>query len=181
LAAEAVRVWSIGIYGGQSGAGVGFLRVIRFSLPVFIPQNSPSSQSPGTSTIGQNGQRTEWTQFELCPHYADLIRTTNLSYLLDTYLIRSRRTVPAFAWLRRGKDSCKPSTRPGSKLLPSVHKCKQSPCTVTLCAMGNYRYIYRAFMKSFYNIKIYYKGSTSFYGVMSKIPCIEQRYGTSLI
>jgi hypothetical protein len=48
------RVWSSGIYGGQSGAGAGFLRVVRFPMSIFIPQNSPSSQSPGTSTVGQN-------------------------------------------------------------------------------------------------------------------------------
>jgi hypothetical protein len=46
------RVWSSGIRGGQSGAGAGFLRVLRFPLP-FIPPNSPSSQSPGAGTIGQ--------------------------------------------------------------------------------------------------------------------------------
>jgi hypothetical protein len=36
------RVWSSGICGGQSGAGAGFLRVLRFPLPIFIPPNSPS-------------------------------------------------------------------------------------------------------------------------------------------
>jgi hypothetical protein len=41
------RVWSSGISGGQSGAGAGFLRLLRFPLPVFIPPNYPSSQSPG--------------------------------------------------------------------------------------------------------------------------------------
>jgi hypothetical protein len=46
------RVWSNGICGGQSGAGAGFLRVLRFPLP-FIPPNSSSSQSLGTGTIGQ--------------------------------------------------------------------------------------------------------------------------------
>jgi hypothetical protein len=46
------RVWSSGIYSGQSGAGAGFLRVLRFPLP-FSPPNSPSSQSPGAGTIGQ--------------------------------------------------------------------------------------------------------------------------------
>jgi hypothetical protein len=46
------RVWSIGICGGQSGAGAGFLRVLPFPLS-FIPPNSPSSQSPGAGTIGQ--------------------------------------------------------------------------------------------------------------------------------
>jgi hypothetical protein len=44
----------LGICGGQSdGAGTGFLRVLRFPLPIFIPPNSPSSQSPGAGTIGQ--------------------------------------------------------------------------------------------------------------------------------
>jgi hypothetical protein len=41
------RVWSYGICRGQSGAGAGFLRVLRLPLPIFIPPNSPSSQSPG--------------------------------------------------------------------------------------------------------------------------------------
>jgi hypothetical protein len=37
------RVWSSGICGGQSGTGAGFLRVLQFPLPIFIPPNSPSS------------------------------------------------------------------------------------------------------------------------------------------
>jgi hypothetical protein len=37
------RVWSSGICGGQSGAGAGFLRVLRFPLPIFILPNSSSS------------------------------------------------------------------------------------------------------------------------------------------
>jgi hypothetical protein len=47
------RVWSIGICEGQSGSGAGFLRVLRFPLPIFIPQISPSSQPPGAGTIVQ--------------------------------------------------------------------------------------------------------------------------------
>jgi hypothetical protein len=47
------RIWSNGICGGQSGAGACFLRVLQFPLPIFIPPNSPSSQPPGTGTIGQ--------------------------------------------------------------------------------------------------------------------------------
>jgi hypothetical protein len=31
------RIWSSGICGGQSGGGVGFLRVLRFPLSIFIP------------------------------------------------------------------------------------------------------------------------------------------------
>jgi hypothetical protein len=46
------RVWSSGSCGGQSGAGAGFLRILRFPLP-FIPPNSLSSQPPGAGTIGQ--------------------------------------------------------------------------------------------------------------------------------
>jgi hypothetical protein len=47
-AAARVRawVWSCGICGGQSGAGAGFLRVLQFPLPIFIPPialQSPSS------------------------------------------------------------------------------------------------------------------------------------------
>jgi hypothetical protein len=39
------RVWSCGICGGQSGAGAGFLRVLWFPLPNFIPPVSPQSPS----------------------------------------------------------------------------------------------------------------------------------------
>jgi hypothetical protein len=39
------RVWSCGICGGHSGAGAGFLRVLRFPLPVFIPPITPQSSS----------------------------------------------------------------------------------------------------------------------------------------
>jgi hypothetical protein len=33
------------ICGGQSGAGAGFLRVLRFPLPIFIPPIAPQSPS----------------------------------------------------------------------------------------------------------------------------------------
>jgi hypothetical protein len=39
------RVWSCGICGGQSGAGAGFLRVLRFPLPICIPPIAPQSPS----------------------------------------------------------------------------------------------------------------------------------------
>jgi hypothetical protein len=39
------RVWSGWICGGQSDAGVGFLRVLRFPLPIFIPPIAPESSS----------------------------------------------------------------------------------------------------------------------------------------
>jgi hypothetical protein len=39
------RVWSCRICGGQSGAGAGFLQVLRFPLPIFIPPIAPQSPS----------------------------------------------------------------------------------------------------------------------------------------
>jgi hypothetical protein len=39
------RVWSCGICGGQNGAGAGFLGVLRFPLPIFIPPIAPQSPS----------------------------------------------------------------------------------------------------------------------------------------
>jgi hypothetical protein len=35
------RVRSCGIYGGQSGTGAGFLRVLMFPLPIYIPTVAP--------------------------------------------------------------------------------------------------------------------------------------------
>jgi hypothetical protein len=44
------RVRSCGICGEQSGIGVGFLRVLRFPLSIFIPRIAP--QSPSSITWG---------------------------------------------------------------------------------------------------------------------------------
>jgi hypothetical protein len=49
------RVWSSGICGGQSGAGAGFLRVLRFPLPIFIPPGAGYNRPI-------SGRRAEWTQ-----------------------------------------------------------------------------------------------------------------------
>jgi hypothetical protein len=44
IAAARVRVRAaFGICGGQNGTGAGFLRVLRFPLPILIPPTSPSS------------------------------------------------------------------------------------------------------------------------------------------
>jgi hypothetical protein len=40
------RVWSCGICGGEIGVGTGFLRVLWFPLPIFLPPIAPQSQSP---------------------------------------------------------------------------------------------------------------------------------------
>jgi hypothetical protein len=39
------RVYSCGICGGQSGTEAGFLRVLRFPLPIRIPPTAPQSLS----------------------------------------------------------------------------------------------------------------------------------------
>jgi hypothetical protein len=54
-AAARVRAWawSCGIFGGQSGTGAGFLRVLPSLLPIFIPPIAPQSPSSGAGTIGQ--------------------------------------------------------------------------------------------------------------------------------
>jgi hypothetical protein len=39
------QVMLCGIYGGQSGNGTGFLRVLRFPLPIVIPLTAPHSSS----------------------------------------------------------------------------------------------------------------------------------------
>jgi hypothetical protein len=80
LPTEATRVralvWPSEICGGRSGAGAGSVRVLLFPLPIFIPLNSPSSQSPGAGTIGQlvadvpSGPSLDSTP---SPHYANLI------------------------------------------------------------------------------------------------------------
>jgi hypothetical protein len=43
-----VLVRSCWICGGQSGAGAGFLRVLRFPLPSLIPPTAPHSSGAGT-------------------------------------------------------------------------------------------------------------------------------------
>jgi hypothetical protein len=58
------QVWSNGICGGQSGAGVGILRVLRF------PELHSTKFSILTITRGRHnrpvsGRRAEWTQFGL--------------------------------------------------------------------------------------------------------------------
>jgi hypothetical protein len=44
------RVRSCGICGGQSGTGAGFLQVLLYPLPIFIPPTAP--QSPSSSIWG---------------------------------------------------------------------------------------------------------------------------------
>jgi hypothetical protein len=39
------QIKSCGVCGGQSGTGAGFLRLLRFSLPIYIPPSAPHSSS----------------------------------------------------------------------------------------------------------------------------------------
>jgi hypothetical protein len=77
------RVCSNGICGGQSGAGAGFLRVLRSLLPIIIPPNSPSSQSPGARTIGQ-----KWPTCRVDPVWTPPL--TMLNYCVNSFRIVSR-------------------------------------------------------------------------------------------
>jgi hypothetical protein len=58
---------SCGICGGQSEAGAGFLRVLRFPLRILIPPIVPhSSTIRGWYNRPISGRRTKWTQ--VSPH-----------------------------------------------------------------------------------------------------------------
>jgi hypothetical protein len=57
------QVRSCEICGGQSGTGAGFLQVLRFLLPIFIPPTDPHSSSiiPGWYNRPLTGRRANWT------------------------------------------------------------------------------------------------------------------------
>jgi hypothetical protein len=83
------RFWSSGICGGQSGAGADFLWVLRFSLPIFIPPNSPSSYSPGGDTVGHSvADVPGGPSLDSTPHYAN---HTRAEAAVSVSLVISRR------------------------------------------------------------------------------------------
>jgi hypothetical protein len=71
------RVWSCGICGGQCGARSGFLRVLRFPLPIFIPLIA--SQSPSSIIWGlYNRPEMAAVPRDLPPHQTQTQRTVAL-------------------------------------------------------------------------------------------------------
>jgi hypothetical protein len=80
------RFKSDGIYGGQSGTGAGFLRVLRFPLPGLIKTTAPHSSSivRGWYNKPNSGRSTKWTQ--VSPHEdknsnADIMVKVSLHFL----------------------------------------------------------------------------------------------------
>jgi hypothetical protein len=63
------QVRSCGICGGQSGTGVGLLRVLRFTLPILIPPTAPHSSSiiRGWYSRPMSGRPNMWTQSHPTP------------------------------------------------------------------------------------------------------------------
>jgi hypothetical protein len=62
LPTAVAQVWSCGVCGGQNGAGAGFLWVLRFPMPVFVPPIAPQSPSSLIWGWSSSGRSTKWTQ-----------------------------------------------------------------------------------------------------------------------
>jgi hypothetical protein len=75
LPTTATRVLSQARPCGQSGAGVGFVRVLRFPLPILIPTTAPHSSSiiQGWYNRPISGRRAKWT-------HSHTTRRNNLSH-----------------------------------------------------------------------------------------------------
>jgi hypothetical protein len=78
------QVRSCGICGGQSGAAAGFLRVLRFHLPILIPPTTPHSSSIiwGWYNRPNIGRRTKWTQSHPTPRNKKKLPVANPVELL---------------------------------------------------------------------------------------------------
>jgi hypothetical protein len=70
-----IQVRLCGICGGQSGTGAGFLRVLRFPLPILIPSIAPHSSSIVLDWYNRpiSGQRPKWT---LVPLHSKKLKKT---------------------------------------------------------------------------------------------------------
>jgi hypothetical protein len=67
------QIRSCGICGAQSDAGTGFLRLLRFPLPIIIPPTA--SHSSSSSTIGQTMADIPSGLGVTCSRYIDSLRT----------------------------------------------------------------------------------------------------------
>jgi hypothetical protein len=86
------RVWSSGLCDGQSDAGAGFLRVLRFPLPIHSTKFSILTITRGRYKRPRiNGRRAEWTQFGP-HHYANLKNVPTL--INPDFMIRHWVLVP---------------------------------------------------------------------------------------
>jgi hypothetical protein len=73
------QIRSYGICCGQSGIGVGLLRVLRFPLPILIPPTVPHSSSSiirDWYNRPNSGRRTKWTQSHPTPRNSSYLRRT---------------------------------------------------------------------------------------------------------
>jgi hypothetical protein len=65
------RVWSSWICGGQSGTGAGFLRVLRFPLPIHSTKFSILTITRGRYYRPINGRRADGPSLDSTQHYAN--------------------------------------------------------------------------------------------------------------
>jgi hypothetical protein len=88
---------SCGICGGQSGIGIGFLRVLRFPLPIFIPPTVPDTSSTirGWYNRPVSGRRTKWT------HSPHLTHSWSWAFLKKLPTVQPFKDFPAFYGTRR--------------------------------------------------------------------------------
>jgi hypothetical protein len=112
------QVSSYGISGGESGTGAGFLRVLRFPLPILIPPTASHSSTTIRSWYNRphSGRRTNWTQVSPHPKKKKTLSTHSGSGRFESRsehriswcfrgFIQSTRTNVGMG-LRLGKTAC---------------------------------------------------------------------------
>jgi hypothetical protein len=121
------QVRSCGICGGQSGAGAGFLLLLRFPLPILIPPTAPQSPpSIGAGTIGQlvadvpSVLKSPSAAFvKTMKMQETLARTWKISFPWIVVNLNKPDMKSAVLVLRPGT----PRSRPGAGWLPAVSFC----------------------------------------------------------